>query len=84
MRIATAIALTAVLVAVNGCSMGGTKSSGTKSFDCSGSNIGWDACDKQAADACEKGYTVVKRNIDSTTGTAGPSQMKRELIVSCK
>ena len=83
MRIASAITLIAIFSGASGCSMG-TKASGPKTFDCSGTNIGWDNCDKQAADACANGYNVVRRNIDSQTGTAGPSQMKRELVVSCK
>ena len=85
MSIANVTKLIVIALACGGCAMGGTHPAGPKTFDCSGSGIGWDACDKQAAEACStKGYTVVKRNIESQTGTAGPSQMKRELIVSCK
>ena len=85
MRLAIAMNLIVIALVCGGCSMGGTHPAGPKTFDCSGSGIGWDACDKQAADASSaKGYTVVKRNIESQTGTTGPSQMKRELVVSCK
>ncbi len=86
MRKIMGIKVIAIALASGGCAMGGgTHSSGPKTFDCSGTSVGWDACDKQAAEACSaKGYTVVKRNIDSQTGTAGSSTMKRELVVSCK
>ena len=85
MRRLLAIHTVAFALACSGCAMGGAHSGASKTFDCSGTGIGWDACDKQAAEACSpKGYTVVKRNIDSQTGTAGSTQMKRELIVSCK
>jgi hypothetical protein len=71
--------------AMTGCATDTHRAGGNLSLNCSGPGKGWEDCTKQADTQCgAKGYTVVARNIDSTTGASGTSEMKRELVVACK
>jgi hypothetical protein len=71
--------------AASGCASDGHGSGRRLSFNCSGAGKGWDDCSKQADAQCgANGYTVVARNIDSVSTASGTSEMKRELVVSCR
>jgi hypothetical protein len=82
------ILIVVAVAAVSGCATDGhgSSSSGRRlSFNCSGVDKGWDDCTKQADTQCgAKGYTVMARNIDSVSAPSGTSEMKRELVVTCK
>ena len=83
MRIVSILLLAAATLA--GCATDNHRGGNQVSFNCSGAGTGWDDCTKQADAKCgAKGYDVVKRNIDSVTGASGTSEMKRELVVTCK
>jgi len=83
MRTASILLLAAFTVA--GCATDTHRNGVPLSFNCSGAGNGWDDCTKQADAKCgATGYDVVKRNIDSVSGASGTSEMKRELIVTCK
>ena len=81
------ILIVIAVAAVSGCATDGHGSSSGRrlSFNCSGVDKGWDDCTKQADTQCgAKGYTVMARNIDSVSAPSGTSEMKRELVVTCK
>lgn len=83
MRIVSVLLLAAATM--TGCATDNHRSANHPSFDCSGAGKGWDDCTKQADALCgAKGYDVISRNIDSTSGASSNSQMKRELVVACK
>ncbi len=79
------ILLIVAVATVSGCATDGHHSGRRLSFNCSGVGKGWDDCTQQADAQCgAKGYDIVARNIDSTSSASGTSEMKRELVVTCK
>jgi hypothetical protein len=82
MRFFSILLLTA---AVSGCANDGHRNGSHLSFNCSGADKGWDDCSKQADVQCgANGYSIIARNIDSVSTASGSSEMKRELVVTCK
>ena len=85
MRLIFVLMVTAAVAAVSGCATDPHHDGRRLSFNCSGVDKGWDDCTKQADTQCgAKGYNVLARNIDSASSPSGTSEMKRELVVTCK
>jgi len=85
MRTFFLLILGTLAAAASGCMSDTRPSDRSFTYDCSGPGKGWGDCtDKADAQCGAHNYTVVSRNGEAEQkGSAGNTEMKRTMVVSC-
>ena len=85
MRTLFLLTLGIAAAATAGCMSDMRSSDATQTYDCSGPGKGWGDCTAKADAECGANkYAVVSRTGESDKGTAGNTEMKRTMVISCK